>query len=115
MDHGRRRRCPFARCALPCGFPAHWCRPVIAIGDDRKYVAALLTLDPDACTAYAKQYGLSDTSPDVLADDPDVRSVLNKGVAAANDRLPRVEQIKKFTVVPVTWEPGGDELTPKCR
>jgi long-subunit acyl-CoA synthetase (AMP-forming) len=100
---------------LPCGFPAHWCRPVIAIGDDRKYVAALLTLDPDACTAYAKQYGLSDTSPDVLADDPDVRSVLNKGVAAANDRLPRVEQIKKFTVVPVTWEPGGDELTPKCR
>ncbi|MGW4249468.1 AMP-dependent synthetase/ligase, partial [Nocardia sp. NPDC004722] len=86
---------------------------VIAIGDDRKYVTALLTLDPDACAAHARQYGLADAAPAVLAQDPGVRAVLEEGMAAANARLSRVEQIKKFTVLPVTWEPGGDELTPK--
>jgi long-subunit acyl-CoA synthetase (AMP-forming) len=37
------------------------------------------------------------------------------GVDAANERLARVEQIKKFTVVKGDWLPGGDELTPTMK
>ncbi|MFB8002321.1 AMP-dependent synthetase/ligase [Nocardia sp. NPDC056000] len=85
----------------------------IAIGDNRKFVTALFTLDADACAAYAAQHGLPDASPAVLAADPGVLAVVEAGVCAANERLARVEQIKKYTVLPVTWEPGGDELTPK--
>ena len=44
---------------------------------------------------------------------PDIVAAIETGVAAANERLSRVEQIKKHTVLPVIWEPGGDELTPK--
>lgn len=86
---------------------------VIAIGDNRKYITALLTLDPDACAAYAAQHGLPDASPAVLAEDSGVRAVIEAGIKAANDRLARVEQIKKYTVLSQVWEPGGDELTPK--
>ncbi|NNH72009.1 long-chain fatty acid--CoA ligase [Nocardia uniformis] len=86
---------------------------VVAIGDNRSYVSALLTLDPDACTAYAARHGLADASPAVLAEDPGVRAVLDAGIKEANERLSRVEQIKKFTVLSQVWEPGGDELTPK--
>jgi len=37
------------------------------------------------------------------------------GIDTANQRLSRVEQIKKFAVLPAVWEPGGDELTPTMK
>jgi long-chain acyl-CoA synthetase len=84
---------------------------VIAVGDNRPYVVALITLDPDAAA------GLSNagTSAKVLAADPDVLAAVEAGVLAANARLSRVEQIKRFTVLPTYWEPGGDELTPTLK
>jgi long-chain acyl-CoA synthetase len=88
---------------------------VVAIGDDRPYVVALMTLDPDACAAFAKERGLADGSPATLAGDPDVRAAIERGVEQANARLSRVEQIKKFTVLPDVWEPGSDEVTPTMK
>ncbi len=38
-------------------------------------------------------------------------AAIARGVAAGNATLSRVEQIKRFTVLPVFWEPGGDEVT----
>ena len=87
----------------------------VAIGDDRPYVVALLTLDPDAAAAYASAHGLADASPKALAEDPGVRAAIDKGVQEANARLARVEQIKKFTILPDMWEPGGDEVTPTMK
>jgi len=40
---------------------------------------------------------------------------VQEGVDAANEHLARVEQIKKFTIVPGDWLPGGDELTPTMK
>jgi long-subunit acyl-CoA synthetase (AMP-forming) len=88
---------------------------VLAIGDDRPYVVALMTLDPDALAAFAKANGLSETTPAALAENPTVRAAIEAGVKAANERLARVEQIKKFTVLPDVWEPGGDEVTPTMK
>ncbi|MDT4920838.1 MAG: long-chain acyl-CoA synthetase [Pseudonocardiales bacterium] len=88
---------------------------VIAIGDDRPYVVALMTLDPDALVAFAQANGLPDASPAVLADDPAVRAAVEAGVKEANTRLARVEQIKKFKILPDVWEPGGDEVTPTMK
>jgi long-subunit acyl-CoA synthetase (AMP-forming) len=87
----------------------------IAIGDDRPYVVALLTLDPDALAAYAKERGMSDASAAALADDPEVRAAIEIGMKEANARLARVEQIKKFAILPDVWEPGGEELTPTMK
>jgi long-subunit acyl-CoA synthetase (AMP-forming) len=87
----------------------------VAIGDDKPYITALLTLDPDACAAYAEKAGLSDASPSTLAEDPAIRQLLQAGIDQANEKLARVEQIKKFAVLPTVWEPGGDELTPTMK
>ena len=87
----------------------------VAIGDDRPYVTALLTLDPDACAAYAAKAGLADGTPAVLAQDESVRALIQAGIDQANEKLARVEQIKKFALLPTPWEPGGDELTPTMK
>jgi long-subunit acyl-CoA synthetase (AMP-forming) len=88
---------------------------VVAIGDDRPYVVALLTLDPDVAAAFARAHAIADTSPALLARDPAVLTAVDAGIKEANTRLSRVEQIKRFTILPVVWEPGGDEVTPTMK
>ena len=72
-------------------------------------------LDADFAPAWAAQAGIEDASLAALAGDERVRAAVQEGVDAANARLARVEQIKKFTIVPGDWEPGGDELTPTMK
>ena len=72
---------------------------VIAIGDMKPYNVALITLDPDVAPAWAG----------------DVAAEVERGVAAANEQMARVEQIKKYKVLDGDWEPGGDELTPTMK
>ena len=85
------------------------------IGNDRPYVTALLTLDPDVSAAFAAQHGLPDSSPEALSADPSVLAAIELGMKEANAKLSRVEQIKKYTVLPTFWEPGGDEITPTMK
>jgi long-subunit acyl-CoA synthetase (AMP-forming) len=87
----------------------------VAIGDGRPYNVALITLDPDVAPAFAGQHGIEDTSFEHLAAEQAVLDEVQKGVDAANEHLARVEQIKKFKLLPVDWEPGGDELTPTMK
>ena len=42
-------------------------------------------------------------------------AAVQEGVNRANEQLARVEQIKKFKILPTEWEPGGDELTPTMK
>jgi long-subunit acyl-CoA synthetase (AMP-forming) len=88
---------------------------VVAIGDDRPYVVALLTLDPDAGAAFARAHGIADATAQSLADDPQVRAAVEQGIKEANARLSRVEQIKRFEILPTVWEPGGEEITPTLK
>ncbi|TAM89319.1 MAG: long-chain fatty acid--CoA ligase [Jatrophihabitans sp.] len=88
---------------------------IAAIGNDRPYVVALITLDPDACAAFAAARGLGASSPAELAAEPVVQQAVDAGVRAANEKLSRVEQIKRFTILPATWEPGGEEVTPTMK
>jgi long-subunit acyl-CoA synthetase (AMP-forming) len=84
------------------------------IGDARPYNVALLVLDPDAAAAHAKAHGL-DPDPAALAADPGTYELIRSAVEAANARMSRVEQIKRFTVLGVDWLPDGDELTPTMK
>jgi len=93
----------------------HRAGQVVAVGDRRPYIVALIALDPDAAAAFAAQHGIADPSPAVLAGHPAVRAAVGAAVDAANARLSRVEQIKRFAIVPASWEPGGDEITPTMK
>ncbi len=72
------------------------------IGDGRSYNVALLVLDPDAAA------GLDPVDPAVVAR-------VQAEVDAANSKLARVEQIKRFALLADEWLPGGDELTPTMK
>jgi len=85
------------------------------IGDGRPYNTALIVLDADFGPAWAAQQGLSVTALEDLAVDPSVRDAVQAGVDAANAKLARVEQIKRFHIVAGDWLPGGDELTPTMK
>jgi long-subunit acyl-CoA synthetase (AMP-forming) len=85
------------------------------IGDRRSYNTALIVLDTDFAPQWAAQHGIEDATFEQLATEPKVVEAVQQGVDAANARLARVEQIKKFTIVPGDWIPGGDELTPTMK
>jgi long-chain acyl-CoA synthetase len=85
------------------------------IGDARPYNTALIVLDPDYTPVWAAQQGLAATALAELAGDPRVRAAVQQAVDTANARLSRVEQIKRFHLVPGDWAAGGDELTPTMK
>jgi long-subunit acyl-CoA synthetase (AMP-forming) len=87
----------------------------VAIGDNRPYNVALFTLDPDFAPVWAQQKGLGETDIAALAGSEEVREALQAAVDEANGKLARVEQIKKFEILPDIWMPGGDELTPTMK
>ncbi|MFY1671325.1 fatty acid--CoA ligase FadD11 [Plantactinospora sp. WMMB334] len=84
---------------------------IATIGDGRAYNTALAVLDAETAAAYAARRGLPDASATALAADADVVRRIRAGIAEANARLSRAEQIKRFLILPTFWEPGGDELT----
>ena len=84
---------------------------MIAIGDGRPYNTALMVFDADSVGPYAARHGLADASPAAFAADPEVVARIAAGVAEGNAKLARVEQIKRFRILPTLWEPGGDEIT----
>jgi long-subunit acyl-CoA synthetase (AMP-forming) len=86
-----------------------------AIGDRRPYNTALIVLDSDFAPAWAAQQGLEGKTLEQLAGEEAVRAAVAEAIDAANKQLARVEQIKKFTIVPGDWLPGGDELTPTMK
>ncbi|MCK9249904.1 MAG: AMP-dependent synthetase/ligase [Solirubrobacteraceae bacterium] len=72
---------------------------VCCVGDARPYNVALITLDPDARPAFAGR------------EDDEIAAAVER----ANERLARVEQIKRFHVLDEDWVPGGVELTPTMK
>jgi long-chain acyl-CoA synthetase len=85
------------------------------IGDARPFNTALIVLDSDFAPAWAAQQGIEDASLESLATNDAVREAVAAAVEEANQRLARVEQIKKFHIVAGDWLPGGDELTPTMK
>jgi long-chain acyl-CoA synthetase len=88
---------------------------VVTIGDNRPYNTALIMLEPDAAAAFAATHGQAGASISALSKEPVLIEAIQSAVDTANSRLSRVEQIKKFAVLPTIWEPGGDELTPTLK
>jgi long-chain acyl-CoA synthetase len=87
----------------------------VAIGDRRPYNVALIVLDTDACAAHAAAEGLPDASVAALSRNPRVAAAIASAVERANQRLARVEQIKRHTILPDEWPLGGEQLTPTMK
>ncbi len=84
----------------------------LAFGDGRKFVVALLTLDGEVAPAWAQARGIEASSLAELAENPVVLEAVAQAVAAANEHLARVQQIKQWRLLPVEWTAESEELTP---
>ena len=86
-----------------------------AVGDRRNYVTALIVLDPEVTPAWAKEQGIDAASLAELAAHPSVLAEIERGVAEANSHLARVEQVRRFRVLPNEWTAETGELTPTLK
>jgi long-subunit acyl-CoA synthetase (AMP-forming) len=93
--------------------------PVVAqavvIGDRRKYLAALVTLDPERLKAEAELAGSPARSVDDAAKCALFKKHLEKQIDTVNEKLARVQTIKRFTIIPQEFTIDGGELTPTMK
>lgn len=85
-----------------------------AIGDKRKFVSALITLDPDYAPVWAAERGLP-TDLVALAATQEVRDEIETELERVMHPFNHAEQIKKFTVLSDEWLPDTDVLTPTSK
>jgi long-chain acyl-CoA synthetase len=86
----------------------------MVVGDRRPYVAALITLDPEALPAWAAERGLP-TDMAALVETDEVRELVQGIVDEVNADRSRYEQIKRFTILPRDFTMDDDELTPTLK
>ncbi len=84
----------------------------VAIADRRKFVSAVLTLEPGAAERFAVANGISVAD---LAGSPALKAALDSAIAAVNANLMQVEHVRKFTVLPRALTVEDGELTPSLK
>ena len=84
-------------------------------GDRRPFLTAVLTLDMEAATSYARELGISGETAAELADNPQVRTLLEGRVERVNQRLAPYETIKKFVIAREDFTEASNELTPTLK
>ncbi|HET7465594.1 MAG TPA: long-chain fatty acid--CoA ligase [Candidatus Dormibacteraeota bacterium] len=87
----------------------------VAVGDGRKFISVLVVLDPQVAPMWAKAHGVDAVSIAELAENPAVIGEVRRALQQANTHLSRVEQFKRFTILPTEWSPESEELTPTMK
>jgi long-chain acyl-CoA synthetase len=85
------------------------------VGDRRPYITALLVLDPDGASVWARQHQIQASTLAELAEHPLVVGEVERAVQSANQHLSRVEQVKRYHVVTREWTAQSGELTPTLK
>src|SRR3954465_8116156 len=86
----------------------------VVIGDRRPYLVALITLDPEECAQLAEENGWP-AEPAELADHDGMQQMLQQHLDQVNEKFARVEQVKKFEILPQDLSQEGGELTPTLK
>ncbi|TXH43304.1 MAG: long-chain fatty acid--CoA ligase [Actinobacteria bacterium] len=88
----------------------------MVVGDQKPYIAALVTLDADALAAWSGLAGLPPgmTLAEAAADDR-VREQVSAAIDEANRAVSHAEAIKRFQILPVDWTEEGGQLTPSLK
>jgi long-chain acyl-CoA synthetase len=96
---------------------AHWLvSQCMAVGDNRPYVAALVTVDVESFPSWKAQNG-KDPAATVgqLSDDPDLLAAIQSAVDDANRAVSTAESVRRFRVVATDWTEEGGQLTPSMK
>ena len=85
----------------------------MVVGDNQPFIAALVTLDPDALKAWVANNKKDGASMADLVNDPDLIAVVQTAVDDANKAVSKAESIRKFTLLPNDFTIAGGHLTAK--
>ncbi|HXV71797.1 MAG TPA: long-chain fatty acid--CoA ligase, partial [Acidimicrobiia bacterium] len=85
------------------------------IGDQRKFLSMVIALDHEEAPAWAQAHGLEYHDLASFSQLPEVQEEVARAVKEANESVARVEQIKKWVIVPDEWTPDTGEVTPSLK
>jgi long-chain acyl-CoA synthetase len=86
-----------------------------AVGDGRRFVSALVVLDPEVAAGWFRDRGIETESLADLAADPSALDELQRAVDEVMLRVSSAERVRKIAVLSDEWLPDGDELTPTSK
>ena len=88
----------------------------MVVGDNRPFIACLITLDLEALDYWKRQHGKpADATAADLANDPDLLAEIQGAVDEANKAVSRAESIRKFTILPVDFTTDNEYITPSLK
>ena len=87
----------------------------VAIGDGHSFITVLVVLDPQVAPMWGKAHGIASASMSELAEHPSTIAEVRRALTVANTHLSRIEQFKRFTILPNEWSPESEELTPTMK
>jgi long-chain acyl-CoA synthetase len=85
----------------------------MVVGDNKPFIAALVTIDPDAIKSWITANKKDGATIATLTKDPDLNSVIQTAIDEANKAVSRAESIRKFTILPTDFTIAGGQLTAK--
>ncbi|GAB2461479.1 AMP-dependent synthetase/ligase [Jatrophihabitans fulvus] len=96
---------------------AHWLvSQCLVVGDQKPFIGALITVDPEALPQWLEQQGRSKDTPMAdLVDDEALRKEIQTAVDDANKAVSKAESIRKFTLLAEDWTEEGGQLTPSMK
>ncbi|HKC29561.1 MAG TPA: AMP-dependent synthetase/ligase [Jatrophihabitans sp.] len=96
---------------------AHWLvSQCLVVGDQKPFVAALVTIDPESWPRWLKEHGHpADATVAEFVDDADLHAEIQTAIDDANKAVSRAESIRKFTILPDDWTEAGGQLTPSLK
>ncbi len=87
----------------------------VVVGDNRPFIGALITLDPQMLPGWLHNHGLPEMSVSDATENPDVLSALRRAVHRANEAVSRAESIREFTVLDTDFTEENGYLTPSLK
>ncbi len=87
----------------------------VVVGDQRPFIAALITIDEDEFAGWVQESGLVGAAVDDAATSSELRAVIGAAVDAANASVSRAESIREFVILPRDLTIEADELTPTLK
>ena len=88
---------------------------VVVVGDQKPFIGALVTLDPEALPGWLKVHNLPEMSVTEAAAHAAVREALDVAVERANKAVSRAESVRKYTVLTTDFTVDNDYLTPSLK
>ena len=88
---------------------------VVVVGDQRPFIGALVTLDPEMLPGWLANHGLPAMDAVTAGEHPAVLEALDRAVARANEAVSRAESIRKIAVLPTDLTEANGYLTPSLK